>query len=313
MNKVSSALTRKFGPLPAWAWATIIFAGIYYYRKKLGGGTVSGTGTGSVTPTPTTPQPGTVLQPGESLYDPNTGALTTAPGSTSSGDAGSVPPDNSGLVDAITAAIAAGEAAAAGSGGTGSGGGSTGGAGTPPPPRRGAAAKAPKLGRGAVRAPFGPRKPQAPKGYTSRGQGRGFWEFVPKRAPKPKAQHGGKPGQTTKPPKPGTKTKPRSNSNLRHTTGGRTAPVGAKLTTLRGRIRGGAKPNASMARTVSTRRTAPLVTRPVVRQRPVASAQPRAQSVQPSVHRVASTPPRTARTPAPAKPAPRPTARAKRR
>ena len=85
MDRIKNALTRKFGPLPAWAWLGLIALAIYYYRKHQSS---SSTGTGSVATVPPTPQPGQVLEPGESYYDPNTGELSTAPGG-GGGDTGS--------------------------------------------------------------------------------------------------------------------------------------------------------------------------------------------------------------------------------
>jgi hypothetical protein len=289
---IKGALTRKIGPLPAWVWAIVGFGLVWYYRSKLSAGSQSGTGTGSVAPTPVDPQPGQVLQPGESYYDPNTGAMSTAPGG---GNGGGTPSDYSGLVDGITAAIAAGEAATAGSSG-GTGPASTGGsgAGTPPPKKRGRG-KPPKLtAKGALRAPFGHKKPAAKKGFTTKGLGKGFWEYVPvKRTPKPKNQHGPK-AKTTKPPKPGTKSKPRSTATTKATTGGRTTARGKKPLAAKGKVRGAPQANASVPRAQSTKRTTPVVTPPVVRQRPVASTQPRRPAPVPSTHRTASTPPRTA-------------------
>ena len=88
MDKIKSALTRKFGPLPAWAWLGILGVGYYYYRNRTSA--ASGTGTGAVAPAPPTPQPGQLLDPGQSYYDPNTGGLVTAPtpGGSSNGSSG---------------------------------------------------------------------------------------------------------------------------------------------------------------------------------------------------------------------------------
>lgn len=92
MDNIKSALTRKFGPLPAWAWLLAIFAGVWWYRHKYGstastvstsatsGGDTSGTGDTN---------PPTVLEPGESVYDSGTGTLTTAPGGTDTSGTGS--------------------------------------------------------------------------------------------------------------------------------------------------------------------------------------------------------------------------------
>lgn len=111
MSKIKSALTRKWGPLPAWAWFAIV-GGVYYFYRKYSA-TASGTGTGSVGPAAATPQPQTVLQPGESVYDPNSGSLTTAPGGSSSGDGSggattSSAADLAAAMDALANAIATG-------------------------------------------------------------------------------------------------------------------------------------------------------------------------------------------------------------
>jgi len=83
MNNVKDALTRRFGPLPAWAWALVIGIGVYWYRNKSGMLSASSVTTGgSVTPNSPAPQPVTTLGPGESAYDPNTGQLLTSPSAT---------------------------------------------------------------------------------------------------------------------------------------------------------------------------------------------------------------------------------------
>src|SRR5487761_553165 len=107
MSKVKDALTRKFGPLPAWAWALIGGVGYYYYKSRISS-TATATTAGGVPTSATTPQDQTVLQPGESVYDPNTGALTTAPGGDTTGGVGST--GSGGALDpnALGAAIAAG-------------------------------------------------------------------------------------------------------------------------------------------------------------------------------------------------------------
>lgn len=81
LSNIKGALTRKFGPLPAWAWFTIAAAGLYFYRQRSGGSaTTNNTGTPVDNATAATPQDPLVLQPGESAYDPGTGSLVTAPG-----------------------------------------------------------------------------------------------------------------------------------------------------------------------------------------------------------------------------------------
>lgn len=85
MSEIRNALSRKFGPLPAWAWAAIGLAAVFAYRSLRGeyapGATTGGTGTdGSADFTPPERQEPVTLQPGESVYDPNTGQLVgTAP------------------------------------------------------------------------------------------------------------------------------------------------------------------------------------------------------------------------------------------
>ncbi len=81
------------------------------------------------------------------------------------------------------------------------GGSSTGGAGTttsPPSASTGGGAPStpaanahlaknapqPSLSPGAIRAPYGPHKPPPRAGYTIKGQGHGYWEYVPIKKPK---------------------------------------------------------------------------------------------------------------------------------
>jgi hypothetical protein len=95
MSGVSNALKRKFGPLPAWAWAVIGGAALYLYRHNasLGAGSSSSVpaavdNSASSTPEPQSP---VTLAPGESVYDPNSGQLLT-PGDTGAGDGEAAPP-----------------------------------------------------------------------------------------------------------------------------------------------------------------------------------------------------------------------------
>lgn len=305
MRNIGESLKKKIGPLPAWAWILGFGVLVWYYRNKLSGGSVSGTGTGSVAPTTPTPQPITTLAPGEAAYDPNTGTLSTNPagggggspidGSTGGGGGGGGGPDPTATdtplqpIDSGVGPLPPGYGAPV----------------APTPlPNLSPLAKPALIGKGAIWAPFGPRKPKAPKGYTAVGRGRGFWEFKPVRHPTHKAQHG-PPKGTTKHTRPGTHSKPRSGATVRHDTGGRTSPQ-SKAPTSRGKTRGGVKPAlASAPRQQSTKRTNPMVTKPVVRQRPVASNTPNRPAAAPSVHRTASTPARsTSRSRVAARPAP---------
>lgn len=319
MSNLKSSLTRKLGPLPAWAWALIAFVGIYYYRTRISA-QASGTGTGSVGPTPTTPQPQTLLQPGESVYDPNTGALTTAPGGGSAGGSSDITGtslDPNALAAAIAGALAQdgllpGQNGTQGApntpdntpAGTPAGTTSTGGARGKP--------KKPKLtAPGAMYAPSGHNRPAAKAGYTIKGLGRGFWEYVPKRKAKSKGQNNAK--STSKYIPQGATTRARSNSATRPHTGGRTTsrqkggPTAVSPGSHRGgtALRGVAGGTPSRARQPT--RTPPV--RTVVRQRPVATHPAPAPSRQTGgvAPRPSAPPPRTQR--APARVAPRPPAR----
>jgi hypothetical protein len=115
MSNIKDALTRKLGPLPAWAWALVAGIAVYWYRNKGLSLTSSSTTTGgSVTPNSPTPQPITTLAPGESAYDPNTGQLLTSPGGDTTG-AGAGGTDIGGSLDSLAQAIE--DAISAGSGG----------------------------------------------------------------------------------------------------------------------------------------------------------------------------------------------------
>lgn len=100
MNDLKNTLTRKIGPLPAWAWFGIFVVAIYLYRKH----TASAAATSGTSDTSSTgvPDAGTVLSPGESIVNPD-GSLTTAPGSASNGSstAGATDPTSE-IVAALT-------------------------------------------------------------------------------------------------------------------------------------------------------------------------------------------------------------------
>lgn len=86
MNNIKETLTRKLGPFPAWVWLVIIGVGIWWYRNHSASATTTAD-TSSVSPA--TPESPITLDPGESVYDPNSGQLTTAPGGGGSSDGGS--------------------------------------------------------------------------------------------------------------------------------------------------------------------------------------------------------------------------------
>lgn len=79
LDDIKTTITKKIGPLPAWAWAIVVAGGIYWYRKKTAGtSTAATTASADTTSTPTSPP--VTLQPGESVYNPSTGDIATAPG-----------------------------------------------------------------------------------------------------------------------------------------------------------------------------------------------------------------------------------------
>lgn len=84
-DAIGAALKRKLGPLPVWIWAILGGAVVYWLRKRgyfqgVLGSTESGTALQPQQSPAGTPQAQVPLQPGESVYDPNTGTISTAPG-----------------------------------------------------------------------------------------------------------------------------------------------------------------------------------------------------------------------------------------
>lgn len=114
MSDVKRALTRKFGPLPAWAWALVAAVGLYYYRSRSSSSTAAAAQAATSTPTVSdqtggTPQAPIPLDPGQSVYDPNSGSLISAPdtsGSTGNQDALNA---INGLTDALNNATNTGD------------------------------------------------------------------------------------------------------------------------------------------------------------------------------------------------------------
>ena len=102
LQNIGSALRRKLGPLPVWAWAIIGGVALYFLRAQgyFGGRVETGETLQPAQADAREPQTQVTLQPGESVYDPNTGGLTTAPGGEV--DQVDVPEDNT---DALLAAI----------------------------------------------------------------------------------------------------------------------------------------------------------------------------------------------------------------
>lgn len=171
-DEIKDSLTRKLGPLPIWVWAVIAGVALYVVRNRMKSGSVVPGGappTAAATAaeaqlvtaegnanalsirTPVT------LQPGERVFDPTTGFLSTQPNDTL----------NNSLVNILGSLLLPQPPA------------------TPPGSSVKVAAKKgnqPKLGKGAIRAPSGHNKPTAPAGYIAKGLGHGNWEFV--KAPK---------------------------------------------------------------------------------------------------------------------------------
>ncbi len=81
LNNVKNALTRKLGPLPAWAWLGILAVSVYLFRRSRGGTpTIATSDADTTSPDATAAAEPVVLQPGESAYNPATGQLvSTAP------------------------------------------------------------------------------------------------------------------------------------------------------------------------------------------------------------------------------------------
>jgi hypothetical protein len=301
VSKVKDSLTRKLGPLPIWAWAIIGGGLLYWYRNRTS--SASGTGTGSVGPTAATPQPVTTLEPGESAYDPNTGALSTAPGGGGSSDPGNSI-DSDGLSTAIGNAIAAAEGNSQVSPINDVAGASP----VTPPGAAPAAVKAgaPAGPHGAIYARSGATKPPSRAGFRTVGVGSGRWIYVPvrgKAVQKPKGNaKTGNPATVTKP-----KTKTRSISTLRNIVGGRTTGR-AKPSVSNGRARGlnsvkvATSPTRHRPQTKPIQRSSavqhPAATHPRVPPKPAPRPAPRPSAP----------PPRTVRA-APPKPKPKPPAK----
>jgi protein TonB len=77
---IRNALTRKFGPAPAWAWLTALAGAVYLWRRRGGGGTTgpsNDTGIPLDDTTAAEPRDPITLQPGETAYDPATGATVS--------------------------------------------------------------------------------------------------------------------------------------------------------------------------------------------------------------------------------------------
>lgn len=175
MDKVKNALTRKFGPLPAWGWFLLAFAGIYFYRKWSANNAASTATTSSTTTVPSWTDTGSGWWQGS--------------GSTGGGSSGSASPTDSSIADALN--------------GLNTTLGQLGLGGNTPTPTTPATPNSPpdtspgnaaiqasnqlkvgtKLANGGIVAPYGKIKPKAPPGFHSVGRGSGTWYFEPNKKP----------------------------------------------------------------------------------------------------------------------------------
>jgi hypothetical protein len=210
-------LKKKVGPLPVWAWGIIFgVVGYYVYSRN------RGSSTGSASANTVTPA---VLDP--NAIDPNTGltygaeegaALNANAGLAGGAGTGTVPTDSN--LSTGTNELGDLESFLSQFGNIASQLGyvppGTGNAAPAPPPLTSPAPSVtpstsgkqtdpnhtkrmhPLVGKGAVGAPSGPKKPPPKKGFTIKGLGGGGWEYVPVRPAITKPPR-------TKNPKPGTK------------------------------------------------------------------------------------------------------------
>lgn len=227
-------MARKVGPLPLWAWLAIAGGVIGLYLLHRSSSSSSTANANQVDPSsPTGATYAQEAQDAALGVDPVTGetyaqeqaqaasnayqAAGAGGGGSNAGDLGSAGVDTSGLsaqlaqvdadIQALPANLAASQPLTDGSPTPGqdlaseisdieagiSAVQSLPGLGAPVPATTTRPA-APRLGKSAIRLPFGPTKPTAPHGYKAVGQGNGYWEAVPvtrrvtvNRPPAPKA------------------------------------------------------------------------------------------------------------------------------
>lgn len=295
LDSIGAALKRKLGPLPVWVWAILGGIVVYFLRSRGYFGSTLGTDTGTTlqpSQRPTdAPQAQTVLQPGESIYDPNSGALSTAPGGdTGAGGAGVTGSDPTQAIEDLAAAISSGQTVQSA-------------------PTNATAPRTSLLARAKAAVVTGRIGPKERARLRKEGFTNSQINFHLKRktalgAPKPRQSGSTKPAHAA--PKPTTKstthkTRPRSATHTRTTTGGRTTGRKGKsapsLTVPRAAT-GPAQSRTRQRPTVGiTRRTAPV-------QHPVSSHAAAQQSTAAPAHRPSQPPTRTVRQPP--KSAPRP-------
>lgn len=198
-----TGLTRKIGPLPAWAWGIIGGIAVYFLYTRYKNSSATGA-VNSPTATvfdPNAVDPTTGLTYGQELSGgfPTTGGLQASTGSGSTADTSGVPP-----IDALDTELASFLQAQQDFGQVASAIGFT-----PPNPSANTLAAAgsaplqntsppkphPPVGskagpHGAIVAPYGHKPPPPKKGYTTIGTGSGGWIYkpLPKPPPKPPAK-----------------------------------------------------------------------------------------------------------------------------
>lgn len=296
-NTIGAALKRKLGPLPVWVWSILGGVVVYFLRKRgyFGGGVQEGETLQPRQASATTPQAQTVLQPGESVYDPNTGALTTAPGN-DTGNAGDTSPGSSGggsgdyaqaiqdMVDAITNGLTQREQ----------------------PDRTSPTAhkKLTPLDRAKAAVKRGKVGPKNEARLEHAGYTKGQIAYhTKKRTALGKPAH--KPGSHRDTTSHTTRqSKPRSSANVRNAHGGRTTPQQKAAKARTGKSR---TPQA-LGHAKRPRPTAALTRHATAVHHPASSAgakpHQQAQKQQPGTHRPSSPPPRSTR-PQAQKPAPK--------
>lgn len=326
LDTIGAALRRKLGPLPVWAWSLIGGSVLYFLRAK---GYFQGLGSNKVTGETLQPtqqatdakSPPTVLQPGESAYNPDTGTLTTAPGgggggaSGNSGDSGgggggTTPTDNSDVIQAIedlTSAVMGGQ--------------TTSDKPDSVSPRTHKPTALERAKAAVVKGKIGPKNRARLKGagytasqisyhlrrHTALGKPRGKTQ---KAAQTQKHGASAKKGRVGKASAAGVHTptanhatpRARSAARVRTPTGGRTVARGKGTSTraATGTRAGTATPTA--APRARQRPKIPAITRTAPVQHKVSSAQPKAKApvhTAPPAARASSPPPRTSRAPAP--------------
>lgn len=79
MGSIGQSLQRKLGPLPVWAWALIAGIGLYVIRNRNSGAnqSLAAQNQQAAAAASANQQNPVVLGPGESVYDPGTGVVTT--------------------------------------------------------------------------------------------------------------------------------------------------------------------------------------------------------------------------------------------